>query len=141
MIKKIKEVKSGVSFDDEVELNWSDLQKPNMSGKTKKGVEFLFKSSTHLHANDVLECEDGYKICVKFQKNTLWEFYCDDSLEFAKLAYQIGNRHQPIMIEKGKITTLDDISLNDIINQKNALIRVEKTEGIFKPNEKEHHSH
>ena len=34
-----------------------------------------------------------------------------DALNFAKVAYEVGNRHQPVMIEDLKIVVLDDISL------------------------------
>ena len=64
-------------------------------------------------------------------------------MTFAKTAYEIGNRHQPLMIEEFKIIVLDDISLSDIIKDsyENRAIKVEKTKGYFKPNGKAHHAH
>lgn len=144
MIKKIIEIKKDVNFDDEVELSWFDMQKPNLSAVTLKEVEFIIKTKfTHLHENDVLVSEDGYKIRVIKSKDDIYVLKFSDSLDFAKSAYEIGNRHQPISIEEMQITVLEDISIMDIINslKENSKVTVEKIEGYFKPNGKAHHSH
>lgn len=120
------------------------MQKPNLTAVTKNGVNFVVKVKfTHLHENDVLLCEDGYAIKVKKSEDEVFILEFSDVLTFAKTAYEIGNRHQHLMIEEFKITVLDDISLSDIIKEckLNENINVEKTKGYFKPNGKAHHSH
>lgn len=144
MIKEIIKIESSSIYDDEVELSWYDMQKPHLSAVSKGGVTFLYKNSLgHLHANDVLICADGYAIRVSLSTDNLLEFVCRDCVEFAKIAYQIGNRHQPVKIEKEKITTLDDAALADIVefykNSKN--VQLTKTQGYFTANAKAHHSH
>ena len=144
MIKKIVDIKRNIDFDDEVELSWFDLQKPNLTAVTNGNIDFIIKVKfTHLHENDILVCEDGYKIKVSRSKDEIYELKFNDALHFAKYAYEIGNRHQPVMIEDFKITVLDDISLQDIISDalKNEFVSVEKIRGYFKPNGKAHHSH
>lgn len=144
MIKKVTEIKKETETNDEVELSWFDMQKPNLTAVTKNGVNFVVKVKfTHLHENDVLLCEDGYAIKVKKSEDEVFILEFSDVLTFAKTAYEIGNRHQPLMIEEFKITALDDISLSDIIKEckLNENINVEKTKGYFKPNGKAHHSH
>ena len=144
MIKKIIEIKKDIKANDEVELSWFDMQKPNLTAVTKEGINFIVKAKfTHLHENDILVDEDGYAIKVKRSEDNIYVFEFSDALNFAKVAYEIGNRHQPVMIENMKIAVLDDISLADIIEAayKNDDIKITKTTGYFKANGKAHHSH
>ncbi len=144
VIKKVIEIKKNIPFSDEVELSWFDMQKPNLTAVTKKGVNLVVKAKfTHLHENDILVCEDGMGIKVKRSVDEIFVLEFSDALTFAKTAYEIGNRHQPVMIEEFKIIVLDDISLSDIIKDcyTNEKIKCEKTKGYFKPNGKAHHSH
>ena len=144
MIKKVIEIKKDCNVDDSVELSWFDMQKPNLTAVTKKGVEFIIKVKfTHLHENDILVSEDGYTISVQRSQDEIYELIFKEPLSFAKVAYEIGNRHQPVSIEEYKITVLDDISLSDIIKmcEDDESITVDKTKGYFKPNGKAHHSH
>ncbi|QDF27535.1 urease accessory protein UreE [Halarcobacter anaerophilus] len=144
MIKKVIEIKRDIDSDDSVLLDWFDMQKPNLCAITKNGVEFIIKTKyTHLHENDILECEDGYKIKVSKSQDSIYILKFSDHITFARIAYEIGNRHQPICIEDFKITILDDISTADIIKACEAIegVKVEKTKAIFRPNGKAHHSH
>lgn len=144
VIKKVIEIKKDIPFSDEVELSWFDMQKPNLTAITKKGVNLVVKAKfTHLHENDILVCEDGVGIKVSRSEDEIFTLGFSDALTFAKIAYEIGNRHQPIMIEEFKIKVLDDISIADIIKDcyTNEAIKVEKTKAYFKPNGKAHHSH
>ncbi|MFY4806356.1 urease accessory protein UreE [Aliarcobacter butzleri] len=144
VIKKVIEIKKDIPFSDEVELSWFDMQKPNLTAVTKKGVNLVVKAKfTHLHENDILVCEDGIGIKVKRSEDEIFSLEFSDALTFAKTAYEIGNRHQPVMIEEFKIIVLDDISLSDIIKDcyANEKIKCKKTKCYFKPNGKAHHSH
>ena len=144
MIKKVKEIKKDIESNDEVELSWFDMQKPNLTAVSNNGVNFIIKAKfTHLHENDILVDEDGYAIKVKRSEDNIYIFEFTDALNFAKVAYEIGNRHQPIEIKNMKIVVLDDISLSDIIENayKNDDIKITKTTGYFKANGKAHHSH
>lgn len=145
MINKVIEIRKNIDFySDEVELSWFDMQKPNLTGVSKEGVNFIVKAKfTHLHENDFLFCEDGHAIKVSRSEDEIFTLVFENALAFAKTAYEIGNRHQPVMVEDFKITVLDDISLSDIIkdSKENKAIKVEKTKGYFKPNGKAHHSH
>lgn len=144
MIKKIVEIKKELVVSDEVNLSWFDMQKPNLTATSKHGVNFIVKVKfSHLHENDILVAEDGYTIKVCRGKDTIYNLTFTDPLTFGKIAYEIGNRHQPIAIHDYKITVIDDISLEDIIKMcgENEHITVEKTLGYFRPNGKAHHSH
>ena len=144
VIKKIVEIKRDIESNDEVALSWFDMQKPNLTAVSKKNINIVLKVKfSHLHENDILVCEDGYTIKVTKDEDEIFILDFSDALSFAKTAYEIGNRHQPLMIEEFKIIVLDDISIADIIKDcyANESIKVEKTKGYFKPNGKAHHSH
>ena len=144
MIKKIIEIKRDIESKDSVELDWFDMQKPNLCAITKEGVEFIVKAKyTHLHEDDILVDEDGYTIRVLKSEDNIYTLTFTDHITFAKIAYEIGNRHQPVCIEDYKITILEDISTADIIKACESIDKVEvkKHRGIFKPNGKAHHSH
>ena len=144
VIKKVIEIKRDIESNDEVALSWFDMQKPNLTAVSKKNINIVVKVKfSHLHEDDILVCEDGYSIKVLKDMDDIFVLEFKDALSFAKTAYEIGNRHQPLMIEDFKIIVLDDISIADIIKDchANENIKCEKTKGYFKPNGKAHHSH
>ncbi|XOB62233.1 urease accessory protein UreE [Campylobacterota bacterium DY0563] len=144
MIKKVIEIKRDIEAEDSVLLDWFDMQKPNLCAISKEGREFIVKAKyTHLHENDILVCEDGYKIKVSKSEDDIYTLTFSDHITFARIAYEIGNRHQPICIEDYKITILEDISTADIIKACESIdkVEVQKSRGIFKPNGNAHHSH
>lgn len=144
MIKKIIEIKRDIEAQDSVKLDWFDMQKPNLCAITKDGVQFIVKAKyTHIHEDDILVDEAGYTIKVLKSKDNIYTLSFTDHITFAKIAYEIGNRHQPICIEDYKINILEDISTADIIKTCEAIenVEVKKYKGVFKANGKAHHSH
>lgn len=144
MIHKIVKIEHEGEVEDSVALSWFDMQKPNLSAVSDKEVSFIMKVKfTHLHENDILVSEDNYRIQVKKSEDDLFVFKFNNHIDFARAAYEIGNRHQPICIEDYKITVLNDISLVDIITQLQKRPEVEVTQVLayFRPNGKAHHVH
>jgi urease accessory protein len=144
MIKKVIKIEQGLQANDSVELSWFDMQKPNLGATTQKDVDFIMKTKfTNLYENDILVCEDGYKIEVKRSEDEVYILEFSDHIVFARTAYEIGNRHQPICIEDYKITVLDDVAIEDIILSLQSClhVRITKSKGYFHPNGKSHHSH
>ena len=115
VIKKVIEIKKDIEAIDEVELSWFDMQKPNLTAVSKRNVNLIVKAKfTHLHENDILVCEDGYAIKVSRSEDEVFCLEFSDVLTFAKIAYEIGNRHQPLMIEEFKIIVLDEGRIAEI---------------------------
>ncbi|GHV59535.1 hypothetical protein FACS1894103_3100 [Campylobacterota bacterium] len=142
MIKKITQIARGIEADDRVRLSWFDRQKPNLSAISENGVSFAANTAKfdHLHEDDVLIAEAGYTIAVTFIEDEIVELYFDDALDFAKSAYEIGNRHQPICIESMKIIVLNDSALSDIFAEleQNPHIKMVRKNGYFTPNVHRH---
>ncbi|MFV0481467.1 MAG: urease accessory protein UreE [Campylobacteraceae bacterium] len=144
MIKKVVKLNTKEHASDSVELSWFDMHKPNLTAITQKGVEFIVKvKGSHLHVNDILVCDDGYAIAINRAHDDVYILEFKDALLFAKTAYEIGNRHQPINIENNKITALQDLSIEDIILnlERDESVSVAKTKTFFKSNAKASHSH
>lgn len=144
MIHKIIKIEQNQVSDDSVGLSWFDMQKPNLSAVSQHGVTFIMKIKfTHLHEGDILVSEEGHRIKVIKNEDEIYILKFKDHIEFARAAYEIGNRHQPVCIEDYTITILNDISLSDLIMQwqKDDNIEVTRTKGYFRPNGKSHHSH
>jgi urease accessory protein len=142
MIKKIARVENSQTFDDTVLLSWFDMKKPNLSAVTDNGVEFILKGA-NLSGADTLVTEDGYKIKIHVKQEELVVLRFQDILDYAKAAYEIGNRHQPIYIDKLSITVINDSSLGDVIHtlSHNKNVSVEKIYGVFRQNAALHHAH
>jgi len=68
MIKKVVEITRDIESDDEVLLDWFDMQKPNLCAISKNGLEFIVKAKyTHLHENGNRHqpvCIEDYKITI-----------------------------------------------------------------------------
>lgn len=48
VIKKVIEIKKDIETSDEVELSWFDMQKPNLTAVSKKGVNLVVKSDKNI---------------------------------------------------------------------------------------------
>ncbi|MDR0579288.1 MAG: urease accessory protein UreE [Campylobacteraceae bacterium] len=144
MIKRIVKIENLQSADDTVLLSWFDIRKPNLSAISEKGVEFILKTQPHsLNNGDILISEDGYKIKINIKEDELFVLKFKNILDYAKTAYEIGNRHQPVYIEELSITVLNDSSLGDIIHSLsyNENVSIEKVSGVFRQNAMSHHAH
>lgn len=144
MIQKVMHIEHESNADDIVELGWYDKQKPHLTAVSSQGVEFIVKANAaHLHTHDVLVCENGHKIRVETKKDLMVKIDFDDGLHFAQVAYEIGNRHQPICLHDRSIIVLNDLSLEPLIAslQGHQGIHIEMIEDFFVPTGKAHHAH
>jgi urease accessory protein len=144
MIKKIVSVVREGEAQDSVLLSWFDLRKPKLSAVSAKGVNFTLKiAADRIENGDRLIAEDGYTIAVEIAKDETIVFEFKNAADFAKTAYEIGNRHQPIVIEDMKIVALNNGAIADIIQtaSANADITVSKSMEFFRPYANSSHVH
>ncbi|MDR3345871.1 MAG: urease accessory protein UreE [Campylobacteraceae bacterium] len=145
MIKKIVKIEHNTVADDTVSLSWFDKTKPNLASSSEKGVSFVVRADIkHLHENDVFVAEDGYKIAVKWLMDDVFILNFKNALDFARCAYEVGNRHLSICIEDMQITILAYSTAEGEIAAdfaKNPNVTVSQKNAYFKPNTKAHHEH
>lgn len=144
-IKTIKTIDytDGIT-QDHVSVDWFDLQKKHLTLTTDAGQTVILKAMPdHWHERPVFVCDDGYRIAVTIRPQALIKLQFSDALTFAKIAYAVGNVHQPIALSDLQIIVLDDSALSDVIHQveHDDSVTITRFDGVFTPNGRSSHSH
>jgi urease accessory protein len=117
MIKLTEIALPGTVADDVLTLAFDLRQKSRFSAKTDNGREvalFLTRAQI-LRSNMVLTGADGIKVIIKAAPESVSVMYCDDTLQFAKACYHLGNRHVPLQILAGELRFLSDHVLDKML--------------------------
>ena len=85
---------------DCVVLDYDDRHRRRISMRGKKGLPFLLDlpHAAGLHGGDALVLEDGRLIEVIAASEPLLEIRCTDTLQTARIAWHLGNRHVPTQV-------------------------------------------
>jgi urease accessory protein len=123
---------SGVSTDTIV-LAYDDRHRRRLAMKGERGVEFLLDlpDTTTLRNGDGLVLDDGRMVEVRAKPEPLLVITAKDAHHLAKLAWHLGNRHAPAVIEKGRILIRPDPVLAKMLSGLGA--RVSAVEAPFDP--------
>ena len=80
---------------DSVVLDYDERQRRRITMRGKKGLSFLLDlpNAGQLHGGDALVLEDGRLIQVVAASEPLLEIRCSNSLQTARIAWHLGNRH------------------------------------------------
>ncbi|MED5579268.1 MAG: urease accessory protein UreE [Nitrospinota bacterium] len=102
-----------------VALGWEDRTKSRQKVKTEQGEEFAIALSTGqtLNIGDILLEDKGRVVVIDSIKEDVLVVYASSPEEMAKIAFQIGNRHAPIQIEKDRILTPYDRLMEDFLKK------------------------
>ena len=121
--------------DYTVTLTYGQRQKSRQRLKFDCGMEaaLILPRGTHLHQGDRIAAADGTTVLVKAADESISVVSCSDALLFARACYHLGNRHQPLQIEEGKLSYLHDHVLDDMI--KGFGLQVDLKKGPFEPEE------
>lgn len=95
---------------DVVVLAYDDRHRRRLAMKGERGVEFLLDlpEATALRDGDGLVLEDGRMVEVRARPEALLVVTADDAHGLTRLAWHLGNRHVPAMIEDGRILIRPD---------------------------------
>lgn len=90
---------------DYVPVDWFDTQKSILRLVSESGREIGIRQEhgSRLRDGDILEI-DGGVTAVKIRPCELLKLKLDGAEEAARLGYELGNRHLPVVIEDGKVT-------------------------------------
>ena len=85
---------------DCVVLDYDGRHRRRVSMRGKKGLPFLLDlpQAAGLHGGDALVLEDGRLIEVIAASEPLLEIRCTDTLQTARIAWHLGNRHVPTQL-------------------------------------------
>ena len=92
---------------ERVALGWEDRLRSRQRVKSDAGTEIgiALPTGQALAEGDVL-FEDGERVvAVSTVPEDVLVLYADSAEELARIAYQVGNRHAPVAVEKERVLT------------------------------------
>ena len=101
---------------DKVELDFNQRWRRRITMTGQGGVSFLLdlEQPARLIEGDVLVLEDGRRIAVKAAPETLAEIRCDDLRHLVRVAWHLGNRHLPTMLDGERLFIRADHVIEDM---------------------------
>jgi len=118
---------------DGVVLKWEERRKTRQKIITAKGIEIAIAlpTGTILYNGDILYLNNNSYIIVEAAKEEVIVIYPDDMTKGAIIAYEIGNRHLPISINRNTIMTPHNHVLEEYL--KKEAIQYEHKRDVFEP--------
>jgi urease accessory protein len=109
---------------DCVVLDYDDRHRRRVSMRGKKGLPFLLDlpHAAGLHGGDALVLEDGRLIEVIAASEPLLEIRCTDTLQTARIAWHLGNRHVPTQVLAMAVRVRRDHVIAEMASQLGAAV-------------------
>ena len=100
-----------------VVLDFDSRHRRRIVMRADDGLEFLLDlEQTHrLRAGDALVLEDGQHIEVVAAPEPLTEIRCDDLRHLVRVAWHLGNRHLPTMLDGDRLVIRRDHVIEDMV--------------------------
>ncbi len=120
-------------IDDEVLLDFETRWRRRIAMTGTRGLIFLLdlEKPTRLADGDTLVLEDGRRVRVKAAPEPLAEICCDDLRHLVRVAWHLGNRHLPTMLDGERLLIRQDHVIEDMARGLGA--RVTHVEAPFNP--------
>jgi urease accessory protein len=120
MIRAIAVSPSGASrqkYDAYVILDFDSRHRRRIVMRTDTGLEFLLdlEKAHRLRQGDALILEDGRQIEVVAAPEPLAEIRCDDLRHLVRVAWHLGNRHLPTMLDGDRLVIRRDHVIEDMV--------------------------
>ncbi|MXV44962.1 urease accessory protein UreE [Saccharibacter sp. 17.LH.SD] len=102
---------------DQFRADYEGRYRRRMVVSLHSGKEVLLDlpQARHLRAGDGLRCDDGRLILVEAEPEDVVEITAADSLSLMRLAWHLGNRHCPTMVEVDRLLIRRDPVLEDML--------------------------
>jgi urease accessory protein len=118
MVKKLtKLAPSNIKVDDVLTLDFDARQKSRFSAITDNGVEigvFLTRGQI-LRSGMIVTGTDSFSVLIKAAAELVSVMRNDDSLQFSRACYHLGNRHVSLQILEGELRYLSDHVLDHML--------------------------
>lgn len=104
---------------DWLELEWEELNKRILRKQTENGrdVSISLESSGHLHYGDVVYEDENTLIAIRTKLEKVYVITPKTMKEMGKMAFEIGNRHTPCIIEDNEILVRYDHTLEKLMDE------------------------
>ena len=102
---------------DQVVLDFDQRHRRRIAMVGSGGTRFLLdlEKAARLRGGDVLLLEDGRRIAVIAAKEPLAAITADDPSALVRIAWHIGNRHLPAMLQSGSIVIRRDHVIEEMV--------------------------
>jgi urease accessory protein len=103
---------------DSVTLDFEARHRRRISMRTDGGLEFLLdlEKAHRLREGDRLVLEDGRHIAVIAASEPLAEIRCDDLRHLVRVAWHLGNRHLPTMLDGDRLVIRRDHVIEEMVH-------------------------
>jgi urease accessory protein len=117
---------------DWLELEWEELNKRILRKPTVSGVDVAIKleEGESLHYGDVLHEDADTLIVIRTKRENAFVIRPKTMREMGEVAFKIGNRHTPCIIEDDEILVRYDHTLEELLDEVG--VAHEKAERRFK---------
>ncbi len=141
MLKLTELAPPGSRADDILTLPFDSRQKSRFSAKTDNGrdVGLFLSRGQILRSGMVITGPNIFSVLVKAAPELVSVMHSDDSLQFARACYHLGNRHVPLQILAGELRYLNDHVLDHMLEGLD--MRVDHQMLPFEPEAGAYHSH
>jgi urease accessory protein len=141
MLKLTELAPPGSRADDILTLSFDSRQKSRFSAKTDNGrdVGLFLSRGQILRSGTVITGPNVFSVLVKAAPELVSVMRSDDSLQFARACYHLGNRHVPLHILAGELRYLNDHVLDHMLDGLG--MRVDHQMLPFEPEAGAYHSH
>lgn len=133
MINIVTRITSAADIAEQLTLTWEKRQKFRFRAISDDGEEvgvFLERGKA-LAEGDLLQSDDGRVFRVRAASEDLSAASTDNSHDFARACYHLGNRHTPVEITGKHIFYPPDHVLDEMLRQLGLMVR--RTEAAFHP--------
>jgi urease accessory protein len=116
-----------------VTLEFDARHRRRIAMRTTDGLDFLLdlEKTVRLREGDHLVLEDGRQIRVVAAPEPLAEIRCDDLRHLVRVAWHLGNRHLPTMLDGDRLVIRRDHVIEAMVQGLGADVR--QIEGPFNP--------
>jgi urease accessory protein len=121
------------AWADRVVLDFDQRHRRRMTMRGEGGLAFLLdlEDTARLRHGDTLVLEDGRRIAVAAAAEPLAEIRCVDVHHLVRVAWHLGNRHLPTMIDGERLLIRRDNVIEDMVRGLGA--SVAHVEAPFEP--------
>jgi urease accessory protein len=105
------------AWTDRVVLDFDQRHRRRIALRGEGGLAFLLdlENTARLRHGDTLVLEDGRRVAVAAAAEPLAEIRCHDAYHLARVAWHLGNRHVPTMIDGERLLIRRDLVIEDMV--------------------------
>ena len=104
-------------IEDRVVLDFDQRHRRRIAMTGERGLAFVLdlEKTARLREGDVLWLDDGRRVAVMAASEPLAEIRCADQRHLVRVAWHLGNRHLPTMLDGARLVIRRDHVIEDMV--------------------------